>query len=1750
MKFIVDNNTVIIDYRSYPGLCTPQDSVSGAFKPETPAELIARLQADPNLASALLSTGEKRLLYMGPDKDMRVAGDGPRMGVHYDRSERSNVLEGDNYYGATLMRIRDDLRKSLAESGIVEELPVDESLIIEDYLRRGASLSDIERRETETDERFIHVDPYRAARLKNDTRRDGSTGFVRRPDDDGIPFHTFVSPFGLTANSKVRVHNAAELSYCYEAALRGDLDYKALLDTLRSDGLMSISDAKRDSLVAELRSQFDWMREKVSTDLDLRGRQIVTTTRRVPDGSFGTSFYDARYSPSPAHILARYIANPSLLYVPSQNSVVRALSSQEKGEPVRFAPVDSPEVTIIVFGSDTLAGRLPDTKTVFEKVTEVSLDDNGVSVQEQKRRALMVFKSREQSDAEAQAFADRLDDIIANIPENTRIRFVSGTGVGPARVLENYVLARGGRAYEWTPVGKNESEDAVPSVKVRELPAFFQQIGVDIPEGGRLSVMMVPQFSDCLPVISGRLSETAFVYTDLDNKKGYYRMSRADGLNADAAVCFMENEDKNHLYFINRNASMIASAGLPVINVIDHMSAEEQEKKLLSEAVTVDQILGSAPEVQGSLFEGVEPRWKWNLPEDASQTFHSIRRQGDGAAYVPGVFVDAGAGMNVEGQELRSIYGVYLALVAKESLGVGDTLTGYLARIAGAEGDVAALAAIRREFDESVSADSLADEKAMRSAVGLAIRTSSALADFLAESGDADIVLPCSNWPDTVHFTTPEGNGQNRFGIVLMDARRQVLETRRELREMAYEDREREMAENERLRRELAERIPVGEKIEGGLPQVMPQQPDGVWFLGTHRPEGLMVPEGKESYVAWNTEFGKEMLKRGIVESVRFKDGDGVTENRFVVMAASDDEVLRGKRGIDTRADSYEVVRAVRRDESGKPFVCGFGVPVKHDNRYNERINRFGMPCSFKSDQEFGDFVRQLCMTDSRARLAAMSRGLALMTPVRIDRDGNIIPYMARVFEKNTYGLLPTIEFLENKIQVMSREELAGVIGKYGLDDIPMEYTVTQETGGQKVEVTEQQPLDILREAVREGLIMKFGEEGALSALDSKILAKNGNAKGWFPNPHAAPNLESAVHMHQHILEQGEFFPLNCIALPSDDYGNVESMSDEQKDEMFRKFKKEVNFTLNMMASFSNVAGLPMKFPLGPDGRIDIGPNVPKEFSEWFENRVNSFIGANKAVDIQDKPLPIVEQVTTDALVLSRDKKTSTGTDLWIRPSDLACAFGEFNFDSIRSGKNGPVYDMALRFDDGTVIRLVDTKLSKNEGPKAIASHIDYTFGSQRHFTVHSNNIERIPECLDVIKAYVERAKYVRYESGLLAEDEIDTNIPLSSKGYLDITSSNSADYSDLECTFATRSVNASSIPIDAVTDPAAIARFNGEDVKDEYPGMVDARDGFKGWAVICYVLPDGQKSDWKVIDDKALGYHVFMDKSIRIYRDELYEVPTNSYMDVMLRSYAVKAGMDALSQPSCKVGLPAEEKTEVKTEVKAEAVAPQVETPRAEPEVKAETQEVAPAVNLEIEFPGDEAESPFKVDVVNHNGVWTRAEAAANPNKLYVFTDNTDRDSGRNVIDRNSEYYRRYGDGVHDLHYPTMSTAVLRGLDNALPVSTQRWYHDGAKGTTGRWTDADAKEFAAVVKDEFSVIKDAVASGRFTEVVFPQGDGLFNGKFSEFSKERVPKLYAILRKELDSFGRFVREYNGEKVESRPRVSASRKPSSTTPSLH
>ena len=89
------------------------------------------------------------------------------------------------------------------------------------------------------------------------------------------------------------------------------------------------------------------------------------------------------------------------------------------------------------------------------------------------------------------------------------------------------------------------------------------------------------------------------------------------------------------------------------------------------------------------------------------------------------------------------------------------------------------------------------------------------------------------------------------------------------------------------------------------------------------------------------------------------------------------------------------------------------------------------------------------------------------------------------------------------------------------------------------------------------------------------------------------------------------------------------------------------------------------------------------------------------------------------------------------------------------------------------------------------------------------------------------------------------------------------------------------------------------------------------------------------------------------------------------------------------------------------------------------------------------------------------------------------------------------------------MTTALIRGLDNAYPITTQRWYNSQHKGITGRWIDDDFDEFKKVIDDDFEEIYKHAKN--YKQIVFPIG-GIFNSKISQLNKVRTPKLYAYLK--------------------------------------
>ena len=154
------------------------------------------------------------------------------------------------------------------------------------------------------------------------------------------------------------------------------------------------------------------------------------------------------------------------------------------------------------------------------------------------------------------------------------------------------------------------------------------------------------------------------------------------------------------------------------------------------------------------------------------------------------------------------------------------------------------------------------------------------------------------------------------------------------------------------------------------------------------------------------------------------------------------------------------------------------------------------------------------------------------------------------------------------------------------------------------------------------------------------------------------------------------------------------------------------------------------------------------------------------------------------------------------------------------------------------------------------------------------------------------------------------------------------------------------------------------------------------------------------------------------------------------------------------------------------------------------------------------------------HPGNWTRQEVNDNPDVLYVFGDNTNRTSGSNPISNDSKYARTYGLGKM---FPNTTAAIIRGMDNAMPVSTQHWY-DPTTGRTrdaGRWNDSDIDDFKKIIDVEFQAIKDEWDTGKYRKIYLPS-TGLSNGKISQITEARTPVLFKYLYDKTADLAKYV----------------------------
>lgn len=1377
-------------------------------------KMLEYLRQNPRLGLELLSYSGN-IFYMGESARIKTST-GRTLGSFFSKGNGSPW--GDNAYGEFLMDVREAYRKELEENRI-EEVRVRPDQVVVDYVPGDVDheyVSSVIEQQEAQGKRFIHTEKYRPSRFAFDAGRDGTTGHNRRDSDSDVVFQTFECPFGLDKSAKVKVDSAVEVSLYYEQALRGELDFTALFKDLKRRGnIVNMPKAQEDQLINDLQAQFDWMREQISrTDGDLADMQIVSDLNLIPDASFGRSIYDPDLAPSPAHILARYINNPALLFTNSENGVLRALETSDKNEAYRFSAVTGKgTISIVIDGSDTIGGRQPKTRAIREKKINYKKDERGKFVYNHRGEKIvestedvykMQFKSPAEIDADYAAFSARLSSIVANISPEVKISFITGKGTGTPQMVRRFVQENHGKVYDW-----DYTEKGAYAAK---------ENGNDASDDARYSQLRMPNFQSIYPVLIGKEKSVQFLLDRDDDESGVEFTSK-DGLSPKGYVTFSVDEDARNRDLLLRG-SLAAEAGVPLIHVQNNRTEEDQKVTLASESSLSRSFVTGEQKYNESLFSG-EVKNNWAL--EGSNVMSYIEDNGNLA--IPYVSNYHKAVVYVNGVAFHTIFGAFTALAARES---GVTEAAQFQEIAKEEDSMRLTVAAYQKYVSKDLSDEVI-ERCMRNSVHMMAESSEAFAYTLLNS-EGEFVMP-STFEVGKLFTDVQGHGENRFGVVF-SAERDALKAELAVQLNKEMIEENHIAEENSVRNKVRGRKRArGEKMSGGLPADIEGTRGAIWFLGTARPSRLFSE--KDSSFKWEeTNYGKDALNRELASRALLDDGEGgKVENNLVFLFPTDLQAASGRRKVMNNPDGRNLTGVVRVDpKTGKEFTCAFGIPVKKDNSFFEPGNKYGRVTSFMLDHDSMVLTNGVIEADSLARKTALDHDMSLCYAVREKplANGEQNDDLSRCFSDKVWDYPRT------------KEEIDRRTGK----------TITEEGAMLPKEVTKK---------VYNHETMRY-----------ENVTKQVYQRQWVDNPHASKVNREIIKRYESMLDEGVGFPLNCICMPKSDYSQV---SEE-------KFLADFSFALKIANASALAQGVPMRFPLDVNGRLNLGPDVPEKFRDLAERKLDSFIGVVREENIINDELPYIRRVPLSGILKHIGKMKSDGSDLHIKPLELVEAFGGFDFKDVKNGSNVPLHEMSFVMDDGTAFRLTSGKLTSKMQLGEINRYVRYERNDEQRFRITSTDPDRIPEFIEALKSYIERAKRVKIETKLVSEKEA-AGLDLGMAGFVNLLSSNSEERADDEFTVAARGAES------AIEAPN---RFDETDNDSVYYGKEDAKDAFAGYAMARCTLPDGTDSGWRVITDREVALDVIYSSVQRVYRSDIRELPTERLLESEVKAFIIDA--------------------------------------------------------------------------------------------------------------------------------------------------------------------------------------------------------------------------------------------------------------------
>lgn len=178
------------------------------------------------------------------------------------------------------------------------------------------------------------------------------------------------------------------------------------------------------------------------------------------------------------------------------------------------------------------------------------------------------------------------------------------------------------------------------------------------------------------------------------------------------------------------------------------------------------------------------------------------------------------------------------------------------------------------------------------------------------------------------------------------------------------------------------------------------------------------------------------------------------------------------------------------------------------------------------------------------------------------------------------------------------------------------------------------------------------------------------------------------------------------------------------------------------------------------------------------------------------------------------------------------------------------------------------------------------------------------------------------------------------------------------------------------------------------------------------------------------------------------------------------------------------------------------------------------------LSYKGDTSNQPVQLSLFSgliqpSTEFYNRESVRQDKDTLYIFTDNTERTSGGTRFGQ-GWYRTKYGSGGYgSSNNPT--SAIIRGLENAYPISTMKYFKYNHKDMTlseARWKDSDIAEFKEIIDDEIEQIKRMWSTGKYKKIVTPVGeDAFFNSKRAKIQLDsEIGKYLEQKLKELNDF--------------------------------